>query len=141
MSTPTLERPLKTEGTNWAEDDDIRLIHALDFPFSKYTLSCIGTCCNTISDLADTAVTNIRELLDQYEAAESAIKEQNLADKEGKKLVKADVLEWETVSGGKEGLTKELLRTRYEISRYFSSCTCLAPLLDNVVPAAAVIRS
>ena len=65
-------------------------------------------------------------LLDEYEAAKLAESNQNLADTEGKTLVKADVLEWERNGAGQpSGAQQEMARTRMEIAKYFAFCSCM----------------
>ena len=80
---------------NWQTGDDLRIITALSLPFGSFTLKCIQDCCGQLEAMSPEAVLEVRTLLDEYEAAKTAESSQNLADSEGKTLVKADVLEWE----------------------------------------------
>ena len=122
---------LDTTG-NWVAGDDLRIIEALMLPFGSYTLDCVQNCCNQLEDMSSQAVLNVRALLDEYEAAKSAESTQNLADTEGKTLVKADVLEWEKDGSGEpSGAQKEMQRTRMEIANYFAFCSCLAGSLPG----------
>jgi hypothetical protein len=123
---------LDTTG-NWVAGDDLRVIEALMLPFGTYVLDCCQNCMNQLEDMSPEAVLRVRELLDQYEAADDADTNQNTGDTEGKVLVKADVLEWEVV-GGKSGMTgpqKEKAKIRYELWNYFAFCSCLGSLNPN----------
>jgi len=122
---------LDTTG-NWVAGDDLRVIEALELPFGTYTLDCTQNCMNQLEDMSPQAVLNVRELLDKYEAAKDAESAADLADTEGKVLVKADVLEWQVVGGGQmSGAMKEMLRVQAEIAKYFAFCSCLGGLLPN----------
>ena len=119
---------LDTTG-NWVAGDDLRIIEALMLPFGSYTLTCTQNCCNQLEDLSPEAVLKVRALLDEYEAAKTAESTQNLADTEGKTLVKADVLEWErNGSGQPSGAQQEMSRARQEIAQYFAFCSCMGGL-------------
>ena len=114
----------------WESGDDLRVIEALLLPFGTYTLDCVQNCMEQLEDMSPEAVLRVRELLDEYEAADNVDTDQNTGDAEGKVLVKADVLEWEVV-GGKTGLTgpqKEKNKIRYELWNYFAFCSCLGGL-------------
>ena len=121
---------LDTSG-NWEAGDDLRLIEALMLPFGSYTLDCTQNCMEQLEDMSPEAVLRVRVLLDEYEAADSAESGQNLGNTEGKVLVEADVLRWEVVNGGISGATQEKAKTRDEIARYFSFCSCLAGYLPG----------
>jgi hypothetical protein len=127
---------------NWVAGDDLRVIEALGVPFGEYTLTCIQDCCNQLEGISAGAVVNVRSLLVEYEAGESAYKTQNLSDVEGKTLIKADVLEWEVSKGEASGPQREMMRTRGELMKYFSFCSCLGGLLgDGHGGVTALIRS
>ena len=122
---------LDTSG-NWDAGDDLRVIEALMLPFGTYTLECTQNCMNQLEDMSPEAVLRVRALLDEYEAAKLAEKESNLADTEGKTLVKADVLEWEATGKGQaSGSQQEMMRAQYEIAQYFAFCTCLGSSLPG----------
>jgi len=122
---------LDTSG-NWEAGDDLRIIEALGLPFGTYTLDCVQKCMNELEDMSPEAVLRVRALLDEYEAAKTAEKESNLADTEGKVLVKADVLEWEVTGKGEmSGSQQEMLRAQYEIAKYFAFCSCLGNALPG----------
>ena len=122
---------LDTSG-NWDAGDDLRVIEALMLPFGSYTLTCVGRCCNELEDMSPEAVLKVKDLLDDYEAADDAESGQNLGDTEGKVLVKADVLEWQVVGNGQSGPAKEKGKIRAEIARYFRFCSCLAGQLPGM---------
>ena len=132
---------LDTSG-NWVAGDELRVIEALGAPFGSYTLECVANCCNQLEDLSPQAVLNVRTLLDEYEAAKSAESAANLADTEGKTLVKADVLEWEVDGQGQpSGSQKEMQRAQSEIAQYFAFCSCLAGFLGSGSYGTPLIRS
>ena len=121
---------LDTTG-HWVAGDDLRIMEALLLPFGSYTLDCLQNCMNQLEDMSPEAVLRVRALLDEYEAADEANKDQNLGDTEGKVLVKADVLEWQVVGGGVPGTVQEKNQVRAEIAHYFSFCSCLGGSIDG----------
>ena len=127
---------------NWVAGDDLRVIEALMLPFGQYTLTCTQNCMNQLEDMSADAVLNVRTLLDEYEAAKLAQSTTNLADTEGKTLVKADVLEWER-NGTSEvsGPQQEMLRTQQELAQYFAFCSCMGSLGGGSYGQTALIRS
>ena len=127
---------------NWVAGDDLRIIEALKLPFGSYTLTCTQNCCNQLEDMSPGAVLNVRALLDRYEAAETAQIAADLADTEGKTLVKADVLEWEADGSDKaSGPQKEMVRTQQEIAQYFAFCSCMGGLAGGGSHQTSLIRS
>lgn len=131
---------LDTTG-NWVAGDELRIIEALGLPFGSYTLDCVSNCCNQLEDLSAQAVLNVRALLDEYEAAKAVQTTQDLADTEGKTLVKADVLEWEVNKGQASGPQVEMMRTKDEIAQYFAFCSCLGGLVGASSHGTQLIRS
>jgi hypothetical protein len=122
---------LDTSG-NWVAGDDLRLIEALGLPFGTYTLDCAQKCMNELEDMSPEAVLRVRALLDEYEAAKLAESNSNLADTEGKVLVKADVLEWEvTGTGQASGAQQEMNRAQHELAQYFAFCSCMGSALPG----------
>ena len=122
---------LDTSGL-WDAGDDLRILEALLVPFGTHTLDCVGKCCNSLEEMSPEAVTRVKELLDEYDAADQAQTEQDLGNTEGKVLVKADVLEWQVVGDGQmTGPQKEKNKIRGEIARYFQFCVCLGPYLPG----------
>ena len=127
---------------NWVAGDDLRIIEALGAPFGSYTLECVQNCCNQLEDLSAQAVLNVRTLLDEYEAAKSAESASNLADTEGKTLIKADVLEWQADSSDQpSGSQKEMARAKGEIAQYFAFCSCLGGVISSGSYGTPLIRS
>ena len=133
---------LDTSGL-WDAGDDLRIIEVLEVPFGSYTLDCTGNCCNQLEGMSPGAVTNVKALLNEYDAAKTAQINQNLADTEGKTLVKADVLEWQVNgAGAPSGPQLEMWRCRNEIANYFAFCSCLGSLLQNSMGySTSLIRS
>ena len=132
---------LDTTG-NWVAGDDLRVIEALGVPFGSYTLTCIQNCCGQLEDMSPQAVLNVRAALDEYEAAKAAESASNLADTEGKTLIKADVLEWQADSADQpSGSQKEMARAKAEIAQYFAFCSCLHGLTGSGSYGTPLIRS
>lgn len=133
---------LDTSG-NWVSGDDLRIIECLGVPFGQYTLTCIQDCANQLEDISADAVTNVRTALTEYELAVSTKTTQDLTDKEGKTLVKADVLEWEKDGNGEvSGVIQEKMRARNEVAQYFAFCSCLGGLMSNASGySSSLIRS
>lgn len=132
---------LDTSG-NWVAGDDLRIIEALGLPFGSYTLECTQNCANQLEDMSPQAVLNVREALDEYEAAKTAESSQNLSDTEGKTLIKADVLEWQVDGAGQpSGAQKEMVRAKAEIAQYFAFCSCMGGLQGGGYSVANLIRS
>lgn len=127
---------------NWVAGDDLRVIEALMLPFGSYTLTCTQDCMNQLEDMSPQAVLNVRALLDEYDAALVAEKTSNLADTEGKTLVKADVLEWERNGIGQlSGPQQEIARVRSELNRYFAFCSCVSGFFGSNAYTTPLIRS
>ena len=127
---------------SWEAGDDLRIIEALKLPFGSYTLQCTQDCCNQLEEMSPEAVLKVRALLDEYEAAETAQKTQNLADTEGKTLVRADVLEWSPNGAGQaSGPQQEMARTQAELKNYFAFCSCMGGLQEGGSYATSLIRS
>lgn len=126
---------------NWVAGDDLRVIEALQLPFGSYTLTCTQDCMNQLEDMSPDAVTRVRALLDRYEAAKTALITGDLADTEGKTLVKADVLEWERNKGEINGQQLEMLRAQQELAQYFAFCSCMGGMLPGSNHSTPLIRS
>ena len=127
---------------NWVAGDELRIIEALGVPFGSYALECVADCANQLEVMSPQAVLNVRTLLDEYEAAKSAESTSNLADTEGKTLIKADVLEWQADSPDQpSGSQKEMQRAKSEIAQYFAFCSCLGGVLGSGSYGTPLIRS
>jgi|TARA_R100000081_G_C4756457_1_gene137382 hypothetical protein len=121
---------LDTSG-NWVSGDDLRIIECLKVPFGKFTLSCVQDCANELEDISADAVNNVRTALTEYETAVGIKTTADKDSKDPKVLVKADVLEWEKISGGEiSGIQAEINRARGEVAQYFAFCSCLSGLLQ-----------
>lgn len=132
---------LDTTG-NWEAGDDLRVIEVLMLPFGSYTLKCTQDCMNQLEDMSTEAVNRVRTQLDAYEAAKTAESAANLADTDGKTLVKADVLEWEPGSAGQpSGAQEEMNRAKMEIAQYFAFCSCMGGLQGGGHGYGMLIRS
>ena len=132
---------LDTSGL-WDAGDDLRIITVLKAPFGSYTLDCVGNCCNQLEDISPAAVTEVKTLLTQYDAAKTAQITADLADTEGKTLIKADVLEWEVNSATQpSGPQLEMYRCETEIANYFAFCSCLGAVVGNNSHSTSLIRS
>jgi hypothetical protein len=127
---------------NWEAGDDLRVIEALRLPFGEYTLTCTQDCCNQLEIISADAVLKVKGYLTAYEAARTAMETQNLADTEGKTLVKADVLEWErNPSGQIDGPAAEMDYNRARIAEYFAFCSCMGGLQGGNSYQTPLIRS
>lgn len=132
---------LDTSGL-WDAGDDLRIITVLKAPFGSYTLDCVGNCCNQLEIISPAAVTEVKTLLTQYDAAKTAQITADLSDTEGKTLIKADVLEWEVNSGTQpSGPQLEMYRCETEIANYFAFCSCLGAVVGNKSYSTSLIRS
>ena len=134
---------LDTTGV-WSAGDDLRVIECLMLPFGSYTLVCTQNCMNQLEDMSPAAATNVLGLLTEHETAKSAESASNIADTEGKTLVKADVLEWEVSGQGQpSGPQQEMSRIRAEVANYFAFCSCMGGNLPGTghYGTAPLIRS
>ncbi|MGA0100598.1 MAG: hypothetical protein ACO3HF_01010 [Burkholderiaceae bacterium] len=132
---------LDTTG-NWVAGDDLRVIEALRLPFGSYTLKCTQDCMNQLEDMSPEAVLAVRDLLTEYETAKTAESTSNLADTEGKTLVKADVLEWERNGASQaSGPQQEMSRIQMDLKNYMAFCSCLGGVLGGYSYTTPLIRS
>jgi len=127
---------------NWESGDDLRLVEALMLPFGSYTLQCTQDCCNQLEEMSPEAVLKVKALLDEYEAAEAIESTANLADTEGKTLIKADILEWSPNGAGQaSGPQQEMARTQAELKNYFAFCSCMGSFVGGSAYTTPLIRS
>ena len=132
---------LDTSGV-YSEGDDYRVIKVLNLPFGPYTLDCVGNCMSQLEDMSVAAATDLVALLDAWDTADDAQSTQDLADVEGKVLVKADVLEWEVVNGGVSGPAKEKAKIEDDVKQIMSFCSCLGGYLGmNYYGSTPLMRS
>jgi hypothetical protein len=125
----------------WSAGDDYKVIKALGLPFGTFTQDCVITCCNQLQAMSVQAQQDVLDLLADYDAAEAALKEQNLSNTEGKTLIKADVLSWEVTVGGMTGPQSEKLRVQDELGKIFSFCPCLGGFMGGMMYGTGLIRS
>ena len=126
----------------WTTGDDMRVIRTLALPFGSYTLACVQDCMNQLEVMSPAVAVAIRALLDQYEQAVAASSAFNMANTEGKTLIKADVLEWEPDGANKlNGPEKEQGRVRAELGQYFASCPCVGGYVGSGAYTTPLIRS
>lgn len=130
---------LDTSG-NWVVGDDLLVIEALDLPFGQYTLDCVQRCMAQLEDIDGSASLKVKELLTDYSNARTAQKAANLADTEGKTLVKADVLEWEKNEGA-DGLQDEIRLVRMDLQNWFSFCECINFGVGGIDGYTSLVRS
>jgi hypothetical protein len=127
---------------NWESGDDLRVIEVLGLPFGSFTLDCTQNCCNQLEDISADAVLKVKGYLTDWETARTAMETQNLADTEGKTLVKADVLEWERdPSGQMSGPSSEMEYNKMKIAEYFAFCSCMGGLQGGSMHQTPLIRS
>ena len=126
----------------WSDGDDYRLIKALRVPFGTYTLDCIAGCMNDLQAMSTVAQQDVLDLLTSYETAETAQETANLADTEGKTLIKADVLEWSPDGTDKpSGPQKQMMADRMHLQSIFAFCSCLGGLQSATSYVTPLIRS
>lgn len=121
----------------WTNGDDLRVLIASGLSVSKYSINVIRSSMNEIGEEYDDAVNYIIDLLDEWDTAQAKFIAMN-NNNEGKTLVKADVLEWETEKGG-VGYSPimEFRRIRELLRLYFANC----PLMVNEDNGVRLIRS
>jgi hypothetical protein len=106
----------------WSQGDQIRLLIASGLSVSGYQKEQITVCMNELGVLSQGAVSEVLDLLDQFEAAQSNMSGLN-ASGNGKTLIKADVLEWEAANAGQTySPEREIARIRGLLYQYFGSC-------------------
>ena len=110
---------------NWVAGDDLLVIEALKLPFGQYTLDCVQRCMNQLEVIDVSSSLKVKALLTDYATARSAQEAANLADTEGKTLVKADVLEWERNGGEMDGLQSEIMSIQRDLANWFAFCECM----------------
>ena len=125
----------------WSAGDDYKVIKAMGLPFGSYTQECTITCMNDLQTMSVQAQQDVLDLLADYDAAEAALKEQNLSNTEGKTLIKADVLSWSVTGGGMTGPQSEKLRVQDELGKIFSFCPCLGGFMGGMMYGTGLIRS
>jgi len=110
----------------WVAGDPARVLLAAGLPLGTYSVDQMTVCMNELCTIASTQVTEVRNLLDDWDDAQAAIKETNVSQ-DGRVLVKADVLEWEVVDAGLNSPQAEVSRIRDLLYLYFGYC----PMFTN----------
>jgi len=105
----------------WVAGDPARVLLAAGLPLGAYSIDQVTVCMNELCIIAPTQVTEVRDLLDDWDEAQAAIKETNVSQ-DGRVLVKADVLEWEVVDAGINSPQAEVMRIRDLLYLYFGYC-------------------
>ena len=110
---------------NWVAGDDLLVVEALKLPFGQYTLDCVQRCMNQLEGIDVSASLKVKGLLTDYDTARTAQETANLANTEGKTLVKADVLEWERNVASADGLQDEIMMIQRDLANWFAFCECM----------------
>lgn len=105
----------------WVAGDPARVLLAAGLPLGTYSVDQVTVCMNELCTIAPTQVTEVRGLLDDWDAAQAAIKETNVSQ-DGRVLIKADVLEWQVVDAGINSPQAEVMRIRDLLYLYFGYC-------------------
>jgi hypothetical protein len=106
----------------WSNGDEVRVLIASGLLISVYHKEQIIVCMNQLADISPTLVGPVQDLLDQFDEAQANMTTLN-TDGNGKTLVKADVLEWETGQpGASYSPEREIARIQGLLYQYFGSC-------------------
>lgn len=97
----------------------------MGLPIGQYQVNEITLCMNQLCDIDSTVVTKVRSLLADWDSAQAALKSGNITD-DGRTLIKADVLEWESNKDGSSGPEAEISRVSGILYQYFSFCPVCA---------------
>lgn len=107
----------------WSQGDQIRLLIASGLSVGSYQISVITQSMNDLGNISTYAVSSVLDLLDQFENAQTKLTELN-TNNNGRTLIKADVLEWETAKGENNyNPQMEILRIRTQLYQYMSMCS------------------
>lgn len=122
----------------WVAGDATRILIAMNLPMGKYQFDQMNLCMNQVAEIDPTTVQRIRTLLEQWDTAQAALTTGNITS-DGRTLVKADVLEWESNKDGSSGPEAEIARVVAQLYQYFSFC----PVCSNGRPfqTTTLIRS
>lgn len=127
-------------GLGWVVGDVERILLVFDVGVSNYTIDQMTVCCNELGEMSPTLVSEVRGLLNDYEAAEVVQSGLGVGDDAGKVLIKADVLEWEVDKGGRyEAVVKEKWRIADKLVKIFSFCPIVYPMSGSL--STTLIRS
>lgn len=102
----------------WVAGDQVRLLIASGLTVGSYQIDRITDDMNELGSYDVNAVTAVRGLMDEYEAAQVRFNTLNSTG-DNRILVKADVLEWEQANGMMYNPQSEIKRIRGLLSQYF----------------------
>ena len=119
-------------GCGWVAGDPSRALIAMSLPIGQYQVNQITVCMNQLCEIDATAVERVRTLLAQWDTAQATLTTSNITN-DGRTLIKADVLEWESSKDGSSGPEAEISRIVAQLYRYFSFC----PVCSQGRPAMA----
>ena len=103
----------------WVAGDQVRLLIASGLTVGSYQIDRITDDMNELGSYDVNAVTAVRGLMDEYEAAQVRFNTLNSTG-DNRILVKADVLEWEQANGMMYNPQSEIKRIRGLLSQYLS---------------------
>ena len=126
---------LDTSGS-WSAGDEYRVLDALGLSASEYMVAGLRGCMNAMEDAL---VVRVLDDLDRYDAAKTAQRTADLANPDGRTLVKADVLEWQASHSGSVGTSRELTDAVAAIRRSFGSCAYVPQ--DTLAGQTLLLRS
>jgi hypothetical protein len=106
----------------WVQGDQVRLLIAAGLTIGSYQIEQITIDMNTLGEISTDAVTNVRNLLTDFENAQTRYQTLN-AEGDNRVLVKADVLEWEQNTGFRYDPQSEFNRVRGLLEQYFGFST------------------
>lgn len=115
----------------WSQGDQIRLLIASGLSVGSYQISVITQSMNDLGSISTYAVNNVLDLLDQFEDAQTKLVELN-TNNNGRTLIKADVLEWESSKGNNNYSPQlEIQRIRSQLYQYMSMCSLYTNSPEN----------
>lgn len=122
----------------WVAGDPSRALIAMNLPIGQYQVNEITLCMNQLCAIDPTTVTKVRTLLTQWDTAQTALTTSNITS-DGRTLIKADVLEWESSKDGSSGPEAEISRIVTQLYQYFGFCPVCSTGKPN--QSTALIRS
>jgi len=124
----------------WVQGDQVRLLIAAGLSIGSYQIEQITLDMNELGTISTDAVTNVRGLIDDYEAAQLRFKTLN-AEGDNRILTKADVLEWEQNNGFSYDPMAEMSRVQSQLQQYFAFSTLFSGNANNYWGTAYITRS
>ena len=105
-------------GVGWVQGDQVRVLIAAGLNVGSYNIEQITLDMNQLGEYSTEAVTKVRTLLDEYEAAQVRYQTLN-SEGDNRILTKADVLEWEQNNGFRYDPITEFNRIKTLLYQYF----------------------